>query len=122
MYTVTSFPADAAPRDQLRRILADYLALDRARIFRRLMVRRCSVLALLAALWGIVVTGLTPFGRWMPAGLCLTGPGYAWIIEMWLQRRLARRLAGVDGKVTHEAHSRGRAITGASRKKVIKSS
>ena len=40
MQTVISFPASGIPQEELAIILSDYLALDRARIFRRRMVAR----------------------------------------------------------------------------------
>lgn len=102
MQTVTSFSASAVPRDHLSHILADYLAFDRARIFRRLLVIRFGLLALIAAIAGTVIHGLSPFARWFTIGLFLIPPGWAWITELRLERRLSRRLDRVDGAVTHQ--------------------
>ena len=49
MHTVTSFHASAVQPDQLGEIMAAYLALERARIFRRLLVKRFGVLAVIVA-------------------------------------------------------------------------
>jgi hypothetical protein len=59
MHTVTSFRASAVSCDELSDSLADCLALDRVRIFRRLLVTRFALLALLAALVGTFVHGLS---------------------------------------------------------------
>ena len=103
MQTLTSFSASAIPRDQLTRILTDYLALDRARIFRRLLVTRFGMLALVAALLGTVFHGLSSFARLFTIGPFLLPTIWAWISELQLERRLSRRLDGVDGAVTHKS-------------------
>lgn len=101
MQTVTSFPAVAVTREDLSRILADYLALDRARIMRRLLVTRCGLFALLAGYIGAIIPGLSPFTRWFPIALFLSPPAWAWIHELRLERRLTHELDGIDGAVTH---------------------
>jgi hypothetical protein len=112
MHTVTSFPAAAVPPDQLSGILADYLALDRARMYRRLLTARCGLLALVAAAFGALVHGPSLFARWIPTGMLLVPPAWAWISELRIEYRRSRRLEGVDGAVTRTARPR---------KKVIKS-
>ena len=49
MHTVVSFHGSAVKPDQLSGIMADYLALERARTFRRLLVKRFGVLAAIFA-------------------------------------------------------------------------
>jgi len=92
MPSFTSFSAADVGRQEVTRILSDYVALDRARFWRRLLVVRFGLLAMSAALIAHVVPGLSPYGRWMPALLSLTPPAWAWIAEIRLARRLARRL------------------------------
>lgn len=102
VHTVTSFASSAVPRDQLNRILADYVAIDRARLLRRALVTRFGILSMLAATAGQFASG--PFGiaRWLPAGVCLVPPTWAWIAELRLNRRLTRRLEQVEGAVTEK--------------------
>jgi len=102
MQTVTSFHTSAVSREELGAILQDYLSLERARVFRRLLVTRFGLLALLVAIIAAVTHELSLFARWFPIGLFLTPPTWAWITELRLARRLARRLDGVDGAVTHQ--------------------
>ncbi len=102
MQTVTSFPTSAVSREELGAILEDYLSLERARVFRRLLVTRFGLLALVVAIVAAVTHELSPFARWVPIGLFLAPPTWAWITELRLTRRLARRLDGVDGAVTHQ--------------------
>jgi hypothetical protein len=120
MQTVTSFSASAMPPEQLKAVLAAHLALDRARFFRRLLVRRCGMLAWLATLLGIV-HGFSLPARLIMFGMCLLPPAWAWIVELRVERHLSHRLAGAEALATHNvlasAGSRGRQD-----KKVVKSS
>ena len=63
MQMLISLPASGTPSRELGHILSDYLALDRARMFRRLMVARFGCLALLAAMLETVFHGFSPFAR-----------------------------------------------------------
>jgi hypothetical protein len=90
MQTVTSFHASSLPQEELGRLLADYLALDRARIVRRLMVARFGVLAAGAALLETVVHGFSVFARSFTVALCLVPPIWAWIVELVRERQLSR--------------------------------
>jgi hypothetical protein len=92
MRVLTSFSASDLPPERLSRVLADYVALEQAQIFRRLLIRRCGALSLSAA----VVAGLThvlPRLDWaIIITLLLTGPALAWISETRIERRLSRAL------------------------------
>jgi hypothetical protein len=102
MEQVTTLPASAVSSEELRVILAAYLALDRARIFRRLFVIRFGLLAGVSALLAFIVPGLSAAARWLPPMLFLAPPTWAWIVELRLARRLSRQLSGVNGTTTHE--------------------
>jgi hypothetical protein len=97
MQTVTSFRTSAVTREELGAILEDYLALDRARVFRRLLVTRFGLLTLVVVIIAAVTHQLSPFARWISIALFLAPPTWAWITEVRLSRRLARRLDEVDG-------------------------
>ena len=103
MHTVTSFHASAVQPDQLSGIMADYLALERARIFRRLLVKRFGVLA--AIVGGVSFLWLSAFASWFSVGLCAAAPVWAWIVELGCERRLARRLDEVPGHAVHVVES-----------------
>jgi Flp pilus assembly protein TadB len=98
MHTLTSFHASAVQPEQLSGIMADYLALERARIFRRLLVLRFGLLALGAAIVGGVLHWLPPSGTWVTVGVFVVPPAWAWIVELRRDRRLARRLEEVPHK------------------------
>jgi len=83
--------ASASPAD-MREILAAYLALDRARVFRRLFVARFGLLAGVAALVALIVPGLSAAARWLPPALLLTPAVCAWALELRCARRFAVRL------------------------------
>src|SRR5262245_47737010 len=97
MRTVTSFHASAVPPDQLNAIMADYLALERARVFRSLLVARCGLIALAIAAAGFGLGWLPPFGAAFGVAAFLAVPASAWFVELRRERRLAHRLNGVPG-------------------------
>jgi hypothetical protein len=101
MHTVTSFPAAAVGPGELSGIMADYLALEEARIFRRLLVVRFGILAFIAGIAGAVLHWLSPFASWFSVGVFLVPPVSAWIIELRRDRRLARRLDELPEGATH---------------------
>ena len=91
--TVTSFRASDVPSGELGPILADYLALEQLKIFRRLLVMRLAVLALIAGLAGRLLGMFSPPGMLALAGGLMTIPGAAWISELRAEARLAQRLS-----------------------------
>lgn len=100
MHSVTSFAGSAVGPDELSGIMADYLALERARIMRRLLVMRCGSLALAAAVIGLAFHWLSPFASWFSVGAFLTPPAWAWFVEIRRHVQLSRRLEDVPGAVT----------------------
>jgi Flp pilus assembly protein TadB len=101
MHTVTSFPASAVRPEQLSGIMADYLALERARAFRRLLVTRFGIMALMAAVIGAGLHRLLPFASWCSVGALLVPPVWAWMVELRRDLRLARRLEELPAAATH---------------------
>ena len=74
--------------EELSVIMADYLALERARIYRRLFVTRFGLLALVAGRRSdSAFTGCRPSASWVSVGLCAIAPAWAWVA------RVAMRLA-----------------------------
>ena len=92
MHTVTSFRASDVESDQVSAIMAEYLALERARTYRRLFVTRCGLLALVVAAGGFGFHWLSAFDSWISVGLCGVAPTWAWLAELRNNRRLARSL------------------------------
>ena len=90
MHTVSSFPASAVEPDQLSTIMADYLSLEHARVFRRLLVVRCGMTALILAVVGLGFGWLPPFASSFSAAVLLAVPAGAWVFELRRERRLAR--------------------------------
>lgn len=99
MHTVTSFHASDVRPAQLSGIMADYLALERATIFRRLLVRRFGVLAAIVA--GVSFFWLSTFAFCFGIGLCAVAPAWAWIIELRCERRLVRHLDEMPRQAVH---------------------
>jgi hypothetical protein len=87
MPTATSFHAADAQPEQVRAIIADHLALEHIRIFRRLLVQRCGAIALAIAVAGVGLGWLPPFASWFSISIFLGAPVCAWVIELQRQRR-----------------------------------
>ena len=77
--------------DETSAVAGESMALEQVRMMRRLLVIRCGVLVILAALGGALVHGLTLLARCGSIVLVATPPILAWIIEIRLARRLGRR-------------------------------
>ena len=92
MHSVTSFRASAVPSDQINAIAGEYLALERARTYRRLFVTRFGLLAFTLAIVGFGLHWLSPAGSWTAVGSCSVAPVWAWVAELRCDRRLARSL------------------------------
>ena len=87
--------------EELSGIMADYLALEEARIFRRLLMVRFGILGFIAGIAGAVLHWLSPLASWVGVGVSLVPPVCAWIIELRRDRRLARRLDELPPGATH---------------------
>jgi Flp pilus assembly protein TadB len=90
-----SFHASAVQPEQVSAIMADYLALEHVRVFRRLLVIRCGLIALAIAIAGAGFGWLTPLACWVSVGIVLLAPVSAWVFEQRRSRQLARRLEQV---------------------------
>jgi hypothetical protein len=114
MHTVTSFQAADLEPGQLKAVMADYFAVERARIQRRVLVTRFGILAAILGIVGFGFRWLSPVASWFSVALCAVAPVWAWIAELRYDWRLARRLRELPAKaMVHR---------GLGCKKVIKSS
>lgn len=98
MHTVTSFRASDLESHQVKAIMAEYLALERARTYRRLFVTRFGLLALVVAAVGFGFHWLSAFASWSSLGLCLVTPTWAWVAEFRNSRRLVRSLKKIPSR------------------------
>ena len=83
--------------------MADYLALERIRIVRRLLVVRLGGLTLAMVLIGRGLDWLSPAACAVSAVMFLTPLACAWILELRRDAKLARRLERVPGAATQVA-------------------
>jgi hypothetical protein len=97
VHTVTSFHASRVGPDQITAIVADYLALERARQYRRRVVMCFGALALLMGIVGLGFHWLSAYASWSTVGACTVGAAVAWFVELRCDGRLARRLTQVPG-------------------------
>ena len=101
MHTVSSFRASSVAPVQIRTVIADYLAFERAQTHRRLFVARFGFLAVLVGILGLGLHFLPPLAAWLSIGVCVVPPSWAWIAELRCDWRLARRLNELPGGATH---------------------
>ena len=107
MHTVRAFRSTAATRGETHHVLNEYLALERARVYRRLFVSRFGLLAMLFVLAGAGLHWLPAVGVSVGVVACTIVPTWAWIAELQCDRRLARRLKALppDPSSSHAASS-----------------
>jgi hypothetical protein len=74
-------------------ITRDMLALESVQVFRRLLLPRCLLLAVLVAAAGVLWPVPVPW--WAAPGVCLLVPAAVRALEFVYERRLSRRLGGV---------------------------
>ena len=101
MHTVRSFHSSTIAPDQVSAVMAGYLALERARIYRRLLVTRFALLAIILAIAGFGFQWMPLYGSWLTLGLCFVAPLWAWVAELKCGRRLARQLERLPDSSTH---------------------
>ncbi len=82
-------------------IMADYLALERIRIVRRLLFVRLGGLALATVLVGRGFDWLSPAACAVGAAMFLAPIAWVWIIELRRDWQLARRLENIPGSATY---------------------
>jgi hypothetical protein len=95
MHTIISFRAADLEPGQLSAVMTDYFALERARVYRRLLVARFGILAVVLGLVGFGFRWLSPVASWFSVVFCTIAPAWAWIAELRYDWRLARRLRDV---------------------------
>jgi hypothetical protein len=103
MDTVTVFHASAVPREELGGILAEHLALERLRVFRRLLVVRFARAIAVIFLAGAGL-GWLPRPAWLASVVVFSGTGaWVWLTERRRERHLHRRLLGVPPGASAQA-------------------
>jgi hypothetical protein len=90
---LVSFRLSAVRPDELSAVLTQYLALERIRIIRRLLIPRCALVVVAIALIGGGYGWLPRFATWLSAGVFVALPAVAWTIEIHRARQLAHRLS-----------------------------
>ena len=100
MHTVTSFRAAGLAPEHVGAVMADYVALERARSLRRACVTRFGGLAVVFAIAGPGVHWVTPVMSGLSVALCVAPPALAWVAERRREQALTRRLREVPGVTT----------------------
>ena len=95
MQTITSLHSTGLEPEQTAALIAEYLALEQARSYRRLCQTRFVILALVFGAIGFGFRWLPPFASWLSVGSCLAVPAWAWVAELRRDFRLTRALSGL---------------------------
>jgi hypothetical protein len=104
MDVITQFHSCALKPEELNQVLADYVALERVRVFRRLLVRRFGALSLAALVIGVALHRISPVATGASVALFLIPPIWACVIELRFNWALDRRLERIPG-VIHSSDS-----------------
>jgi hypothetical protein len=105
MHVVTSVPASSVEPEALSAVMTDYLALERARIYRRLFSARFGILGFVFGVIGLGFRWLPPVASWVTVAACAGVPALAWIVELRRDWRLAKRLNALPDCITHRQWS-----------------
>jgi hypothetical protein len=105
MYTVTSFRGSMLDAARIAMVMNDYLALERARVNRRVCVFGFGLLAIVLGIIGIVTHRGPSNTSWLSVALCGVAPAWAWVEELRCATRLSRYLANLPGLTTQTVPS-----------------
>jgi hypothetical protein len=89
MATNAALPVES---DQLNAVMADCMALEHVRVFRRLLVKRCGVIALVISVSGVLLGLVHSFAYWFSMGIFVLTPAGAWIVERRHERDLRKKV------------------------------
>ena len=84
--------AQPVEADQLNAVMADCMALEHVRVFRKLLVKRCGVIALVISISGVLLGLLHSFAYWFSMGIFVLTPAGAWIVERRQERGLRKKV------------------------------
>jgi hypothetical protein len=92
MLTVTSFESSHLDADQLNAVMAAYLKVEEARVYRQLFLTRFGILAVMFAIAGFGLQLMPLTASWISVAACVALPLCAWIAELRCDRVLGKRL------------------------------
>ncbi len=97
---MTTFHGSAVRQDELSDLIAEYLALERLRAFRRMLAARFGFLSLAVLVAGAGLDWLPAVAWLVSIALFLAAPLWMWIVEVRRERHLDLRLKSIDGATT----------------------
>lgn len=89
--TMNAAPSSISP-EQLNAVMAESFALEQWRVFRQLLVTRCSVITLAIGLGGLLLGLVHSFAYWFSLGIFILAPAGAWIVERRQERGLRQKV------------------------------
>jgi hypothetical protein len=97
MFSVTSIHGADVDPQHLSAVMSDYMALEQARIYRRLFSTRFGVLAIVFAIVGLGLHWMPATAAWGSVGICLAVAAYAWVAELRCDWKLSKTLEAIPG-------------------------
>lgn len=91
-----SFAASEIDPPKLSQVLADYLAYEQARVFRRLLLKRLGIAAVIASVVAVSVGLLSRPPFWVLIGLLAAAGLHAGALELRARARITRRIADLE--------------------------
>jgi len=92
MSTVANVSPSPVQPEQINALMAECMALEQLRVFRRLLVMRCGGIAATLAVGGPLLGLLHSFAYWLSMGMFVLAPAGAWIAERRRERGLSEKV------------------------------
>jgi Flp pilus assembly protein TadB len=119
---VTQFHSSSVQPAELNQIAAEYLALERVRVLRRLLVRRFGLLSLAVLVARIALHWISLTATACSLAAFVVPPVWAWVVEIRRDRVLARRLERIPGVIQTHVPKHTQPASAEPVEKVVKSS
>src|SRR5215216_5011454 len=95
MFTVTSIRGSDVDPQQLSAVMSDYMALEKARIYRQLFLTRFGALAIVFGIAGLRLHWMPVVATWASVAFCIVVAACAWLAELRCDWKLSKRLQGL---------------------------
>ena len=92
MSTIAGGAPTSVQPEHVNAVMADCIALEQIRVFRRLLVTRCGVIAVTIGVVGLLLGLVHTFAYWFTEGVFVLAPAAAWLVERRRERDLRKKV------------------------------
>jgi len=92
MSTIADGVSTSVQPEHVNAVMADCIALEQIRMFRQLLVTRCSVIVVAIGVVGVLLGLVHTFAYWFTEGVFVLAPAGAWLIERQRERGLRKKV------------------------------